>query len=93
MYIIFGALILILVFFFWDSIISMLNIMKKGNIESGYTWFFSLLIINIVILSFIIGFYYYKNKLEGKIGKTGEKGFPGEIGSDSFLEIPCYNTK
>ena len=64
---------------------------QKSDINSGLIWFFGILIINISWLIFILVFYYNKSNEKGKIGATGERGFPGEIGGNGFVNIPCYS--
>lgn len=59
-----------------------LNINKTGTI-----WFIGLIIINIVILTFIIGFYYYKTNYA--IGILGPRGYPGQQGIDGIDEEGC----
>jgi hypothetical protein len=68
----------------------MFKVMTISNLESGYLWFFCLLIINIIIISFIIGFYYYKTNQVGKIGATGLVGYPGINGDICNITVPCY---
>lgn len=47
----------------------------------GFTWFISLFLINIIILIFIIGFYYYKKHYS--LGPSGPRGFSGQQGFNS----------
>jgi hypothetical protein len=48
---------------------------------SGFTWFISLVLINIIVLTFIIGFYYYKTKYS--VGPPGPRGYTGEQGPNA----------
>ncbi len=54
---------------------------------SAFMWFFSLLALNLIIMAFIIGFYYYK--ISGSPGALGPKGYPGQLGESS---PPCIDT-
>lgn len=64
--------------------------MTNSNLENGYLWFFCLIIINIIIITFIIGFYNYITSQPGIVGSIGETGFPGLEGDGGSLVIPCY---
>jgi hypothetical protein len=46
--------------------------------NKGYAWFFGLVIVNLIITAFIIGFYYYKTRIN--YGPPGPRGYPGEDG-------------
>jgi hypothetical protein len=56
-----------------------------GN--KAFMWFSSLLLINLAILLFIIGFYYYK--ISASPGAVGPRGYPGSTGLPA---PPCYDT-
>ncbi len=53
----------------------------------AFMWFSSLLLINLAILIFIIGFYYYK--ISATPGASGPRGYPGLPGIDAG---PCYDS-
>jgi hypothetical protein len=53
----------------------------------AFMWFFSLLALNLVIMAFIIGFYYYK--IRGSPGALGPKGYQGSMGESSQ---PCVDS-
>jgi len=93
MFIILTVILILTVIYFWNNILTLLKILKTGNLDSttGYIWFFTLLIINIIIITFIYGFYYYKTNQTGKDGSNGINGFPGEQGEPGLLKIPCYS--
>jgi len=83
MYIIFGSIVIMIIILFGTSIISMIksNVTNSTpNVKMGNIWFVTLLIINICVVIFIYVFYYYKTLNIGKIGPTGDKGFPGKKG-------------
>jgi len=48
------------------------------NNNKGYAWFFGLVIVNLIITAFIIGFYYYKTRVNS--GLPGLRGYPGADG-------------
>ena len=48
------------------------------NNNKGYAWFFGLVIVNLIITTFIIGFYYYKTRVSR--GLPGLRGYPGADG-------------
>lgn len=68
----------------------MLKTMTNSNLENGYLWFFCLLAMNIIIILFIIGFYYYKLRQVGNNGVNGVIGYPGIDGDVCNITIPCY---
>ena len=90
MYIVFICILLVLVILFWDAINIMLKTMSNSNLENGYLWFFCLLAMNILIISFIVGFYYYKSTQLGNNGVNGAIGYPGIDGNVCNITIPCY---
>lgn len=92
MYIVITCIFLILVLLFWDTIKVMLKTMTSSNLENGYLWFFCLLGINIIVIAFIFGFYYYKINQEGKKGPDGVNGFPGLEGEPCSIDTPCYKS-
>ena len=89
MYVIITAIFIVLVLLFWDAIASMVKTITIDSIHNGYLWFFCLLSINIIIISFIIGFYYYKLNIIGGKGETGDKGFNGYDGDMCSINSPC----
>jgi hypothetical protein len=94
MFLILGTIIIMIIIFFWHNIAIMIssvnNTGQSSKINQGYIWFIGLLILNITILIFIIGFYYYKSGQTGKPGIDGDRGFPGQSGETAFADIPCY---
>lgn len=89
MYIVFICVLVILVIIFWDTINIMLKTMANSNLENGYLWFFCLLAMNITIILFIVGFYYYKANQVGNNGATGSIGYPGIDGDVCDIKISC----
>jgi hypothetical protein len=50
----------------------------KFDNNKGYAWFFGLVIVNLIITAFIVGFYYYKTRMAR--GLPGLRGYPGQDG-------------
>jgi hypothetical protein len=95
MFIIFGTIIILLIIFFWHTIyltISSLTSNANNYIYTGNLWFVSLLIINLILITFILAFYYYKSNLQGKQGPSGNKGFTGLDGSGCVFSSGCNTT-
>ena len=94
MYVLITALFLILILLFWDTLKILFKTMNtetlnNGNIKNGYVWFYCLLGINIIIVSFIIWFYYYKMNDVGIKGIDGIKGYNGIEGDICNINVPC----
>lgn len=80
-----------LYFFGLGFLKTMIDIYMKPTIDTlkgasayssqGFTWFISLVLINIFILIFIIWFYYYKSKYS--VGPPGPRGYEGTRGLNS----------
>ena len=87
MYVIVIATFLVLIIMFWETIITLVKTMSNSNLQNGYLWFFSLLIVNVIIISIILGYYYYLTIQKGPEGIPGPTGFPGQPGEQ------CYFTK
>jgi hypothetical protein len=86
------ALLFAAIYFFGIGFLkTMIDIYMKPAIDTlkgasaysaqGFTWFISLVLINIIVLIFIIGFYYYKTKYS--VGPPGPRGFDGLQGPSS----------
>lgn len=90
MFIILFTLIAIIVVYFFESIILLFNKFKTGSNSSsiGNIWFIALLVINILLISFIYGFYNYVSKNTGIQGLTGSAGFPGREGDGCVITQP-----
>jgi len=89
MYIIIASFLIVIFIFFWQTIYTVIssyasNSLKSSNSIIGNMWFICLLIINLCLIIFIYGFYYYKVNTPGNTGNYGDKGFDGERGE------PCY---
>uniref|UniRef100_A0A6C0F0Q1 Uncharacterized protein n=1 Tax=viral metagenome TaxID=1070528 RepID=A0A6C0F0Q1_9ZZZZ len=87
MFIIFFTLAAIIIIYFFDSIIFLFNKYKTGSNSSsiGNIWFVSLLVINILIISFIYGFYNHVSNNTGIQGLPGTAGFPGKEGDGCVI--------
>ena len=92
MYIVFGTIIVILIAYFWQTIYYIINSFTSSAnnaISTGNIWFVGLLILNIVLIAFIYGFYYYKSTSIGPQGQPGNRGFPGKEGSGCTFQDGC----
>jgi hypothetical protein len=89
MYIVIFAIFLILILLFWSTIQTAVKTMSSSNLQNGYVWFFSLLIINVIVISIILGYYYYLTSKPGNLGLPGESGFPGQEGDECIFTNSC----
>ena len=89
MYIIIFSIFLILVLLFWSTIQTAVKTMSTSNLQNGYLWFFSLLVINIIVISVILGYYYYLTSKSGTTGLPGVPGFPGQSGDECLFTNSC----
>jgi hypothetical protein len=81
MYLVIFALFGGLAYFLSDTFISLFSFMNTSNKYAvGNKWFFSLLIVNIIIFIFIVMFYYVKKDTPGYSGASGYNGLPGDNG-------------
>jgi hypothetical protein len=86
MYYIYAGFFFCIIFYFGSTIKEALLYYSSFNnkyLGIGNPWFFALLFINILILSFIYYFYHNKSGIRnigniGPIGYTGRKGDSGE---------------
>lgn len=95
MFLLLSVIIILIIVFFGHTLVNLLSsintVGQSSKLNSGYLWFISLLILNVTILAFIIGFYYYKINTPGKSGISGEFGIPGESGDDGFATVSCVH--
>lgn len=92
MYIIITTLIILIIFYFAETIVSMITKISTKSTSGqqiGTMWFVGLLIVNIAVIGFIYGFYYYKLSIPGNKGAAGLRGFPGIPGDDCKMEGGC----
>lgn len=82
MYIVIISVFLIVIILYWSAIQNVINTMIKSNISNGYIWYFILLLINIIGLVILVGYYYYLINKPGNIGMPGNKGFTGVSGDE-----------
>ena len=93
MYIIILSAIVLIIIFYGNILITMIKSVLNTDLTKGIIWFIGIFIINISLLLFILGFYYYQSNKEGNTGKSGDSGFPGEEGQNGFVNIPCYRNQ
>ena len=72
---------------FYNIFIEKTKALKLNINKTGTMWFIGLILINLCILGFIIGFYYYKTKYS--IGPLGPRGYPGQPGFEGIDEEGC----
>jgi hypothetical protein len=81
MYLVVLALFGIIAYFAFDTFIGVSSFMTISNkYLAGQKWFISLLLVNIVLLIFTIGYYYYKKDDTGYKGADGYAGLSGDSG-------------
>jgi hypothetical protein len=88
MYVIVISVFLVIIIFFWETIMTLVKTMSNSNLQNGYLWFSSLLIINILIISIIVGYYYHLTNQTGVAGLPGAPGFPGQQGEQCYFTNP-----
>ncbi len=93
MQIIIAAVIFAIVFYSWNTLQSLiLSVFNRKAVNntliniSGYAWFWSIVLINIVLLCFSTWFYFKTKNTPGSIGK---RGLPGEPGDD-VVPVAAY---
>ena len=85
MYIEFGFTILIIISI---ALVYLINYSSEFRIKNHHIIIGGILIINVLIMTFIIGFFYYKKDYQGISGVKGEKG---DIGPDGNNNIKCLS--
>jgi len=88
MYVIIIATFIIIIILFWDSILKLVRFGMDASLKNIYIWFILLLIINLIVISIIFGYYYYIQGKQGKDGLPGISGFPGQIGDTCYFTNP-----
>lgn len=88
MYVIVISIFLVLIILFWDTIMTLVKTMSEPSLQNGYLWFFSLLLINVIVISIIIGYYYHLTNQTGAAGIPGLAGFPGQQGEQCYFTNP-----
>lgn len=90
MYFIITIFLIIVLYYYWDSIKSMFDIFNTTATPSFKIinpWFMSLLLINIICFVFLLWLYNSKKYKIGVKGSVGNKGFMGYKGSN--CNLPC----
>ena len=92
MKIILAAILFTIVFYSIGKIGYIINFIKgltptQGTLY-GFMWFFSILFINLILIAYTIGYYYYAKK--HSYGPSGPKGYPGKVGEETECLI-CDN--
>lgn len=79
------AILFMIVFYSLGKIGYIINFIKNQKRTDiniyGFMWFFSILFINLILISYTIGYYnYVKNN---SYGPSGHKGYPGKVGDET----------
>lgn len=88
MWLIFVVALILVVVFFGNTMMTVIKTFfsnQKPTLQIGNIWFIGLLVVNIIIIAFIYGFYYYKINTNGTQGYTGEPGFTGRDGEECII--------
>jgi hypothetical protein len=91
MIVIYGTLIVFVImvgFFIFKNLISY---SQNPTTVLLISWFFSLLLINIIVTSGIYGYYYYKTKINQYSGNQGIQGYPGMEGASGVNINECIS--
>ncbi len=88
MFVIVIAVFLVIIILFWETIMNLVKTMSNSSLQNGYLWFFSLVIINIILISIILGYYYYVTTNPGDAGIPGPTGLPGQPGAQCYFTNP-----
>jgi hypothetical protein len=88
MFVVVSAVFLVIIILYWETIMTLVKTMSNSSLQNGYPWFFALLIINVLLISIILGYYYYLTTLEGAEGIPGATGFPGQQGEQCYFTNP-----
>jgi hypothetical protein len=88
MLIIIVAIFLVIIILFWETIMTLVKTMSNSSLQNGYLWFFSLFIINLILISIILGYYYYLSITPGMLGIPGNTGFAGKPGDQCYFTNP-----
>ena len=86
------AIFFMIVFYSFGKIGYIINFVKNQTPSQisiyGYMWFFSILFINLILITYTISYYYYSKN--HSYGPTGPKGYPGKVGEETECLI-CDN--
>lgn len=89
MYVIVIATFLVIVILFWETIMTLVKTMSDtSSLKNGYLWFILLLVINVILISIILGYYYHITHKTGEDGLTGAAGLTGLIGEQCYFTNP-----
>ena len=88
MYVIVISMFIVIIILFWETIMTLVKTMSNSSLQNGYAWFFSLLVINVILISIILGYYYHLTTHPGTEGLPGPTGFPGQPGEQCYFTNP-----
>jgi len=89
MWLIYLSILFVIGLYFFESIKMMISNVVSTKMNTGFIWFITLVIINIVLLIFIYLFTYLKTNEPGPVGVGGLKGFPGQEGDGCKIKPEC----
>ena len=89
MWLIYLSILFVIGLYFFESIKMMISNVVSTKMDTGFIWFITLVIINIVLLIFIYLFTYLKTNESGPVGAGGLKGFPGQEGDGCKIKPEC----
>jgi multisubunit Na+/H+ antiporter MnhB subunit len=91
MLLIIGTLILVALFYYWETIKGITTFLKTYDTPAFSMlnpWFLSILLLNLIILAFQYWFYKDRSQALGNKGAAGPTGFPGTDGTP--CTISCW---
>jgi hypothetical protein len=89
MWLVYLSILFVIGLYFFESIKMMISNVVSTKMNTGFIWFITLVIINIVLLIFIYLFTYLKTNEPGPVGVGGLKGFPGQEGDGCKIKPEC----
>ncbi len=84
MIIILGTLCFIIIMTIYYVFQMIIAFVDHPTFKTLLYWFFTLLLINIVIWLIVYGYYYYRRHMAPFAGLQGERGYRGEAGDNGL---------
>jgi hypothetical protein len=89
MIVIYGTLIVFVIIIGFLIFKNLISYSQNPTTVLLISWFFSLLLINIIVTSSIYGYNYYKTKINPYLGRPGIQGYPGMEGTNGINITGC----